>query len=82
MFVERTIDQRRAEIKPIIEKLQELELSMKYEPVVKLYKQMNQYVITGERQEINILFEGVDRRIKGVLTNNALEPCVIKLIAQ
>ena len=54
----RTKEERQEEVKKIIKKLTELELSICYEPVKELYAVMKEYIEKGERQEKNnSLFE-------------------------
>jgi hypothetical protein len=76
---ERTIDQRREQVRPIIDKLTELQMNISYPAIRELYKQLNQFVKTGEDSKIKIPFPEFGRRIKGELTNAVYKPCWVKL---
>jgi hypothetical protein len=76
---ERTIDQRREQVRPIIDKLTELQMNISYPAIRELYKQLNQFVKTGEDTKIKIPFPEFGRRIKGELTNAVYKPCWVKL---
>lgn len=75
----RTLENRKNEVKELIKELAKFELSMKYEPVQKLYKEFKKYIDTGERIIINIPFPMISRRIKGVLSNTVNEQVTITL---
>ena len=75
----RTKEERQEEVKKIIKKLTELELSICYEPVKELYAVMKDYIENGERKEIKINFPMINRDIKGVLAISIREKCCIKL---
>ena len=75
----RTKQERQEEVKKIIKKLTELELSICYEPVKELYAVMREYIENGERKEIKIHFPMINRDIKGVLATSIREKCCIKL---
>lgn len=76
---ERTIEQRREQVRPIIDKLTELQMNISYPAIRELYKQLNHFVKTGEDSKIKISFPEFDRRIKGELTNAVYKPCWVKL---
>ena len=76
----RTKEERQEEVKKIIKKLTELELSVCYEPVKELYRIMKEYIEKGERKEIKIHFPIINRDIKGVLAISIREKCCIKLV--
>ena len=76
----RTKEERQEEVKKIIKKLTELELSICYEPVKELYAVMKEYIENGERKEIKIHFPMINRDIKGVLATSIREKCCIKLV--
>lgn len=78
-YVERTVEERKSEVKIIINKLIELELTMSFPAVKELYKIMNTYIADGQTVKINIDFPEFSRKIRGVLHNSAREPCWIKL---
>lgn len=76
---ERTIEQRRAQIRPIMDKLTELQMNVSYPAIRELYKQLQTFVKTGEDAKIKIPFPEFSRRIKGELTNATYKPCWVKL---
>jgi len=76
---ERTIEQRREQIRPIIDKLTELQMNVSYSAIRELYKQLNQFVKTGEDAKIKIPFPEFSRKIKGELSNAPYIPCWVKL---
>ena len=76
----RTKEERLEEVKKIIKKLTELELSICYEPVRELYVIMKEYIEKGERKEIKIHFPMINRDIKGILATSIREKCCIKLV--
>lgn len=78
----RTLEERKNEIKEILNHLNEFELNPKYEPIKKLYKLFKQYIDTGQRLVINIPFPMINRRIKGILANSIHEEVSIVLIQE
>lgn len=76
---ERTQEQRRGQIRPIIDKLTELQMNVSYPAIRELYKQLNQFVKTGEDAKIKIPFPEFSRKIKGELSNAPYIPCWVKL---
>lgn len=76
---ERTQEQRRAQIRPIIDKLTELQMNMSYPAIRELYKVLNQFIKTGEDAKIKIPFPEFSRKIKGELSNAPYIPCWVKL---
>ena len=76
---ERTIEERREQVRPIINKLTELQMNISYPAIRELYKQLNQFVKTGEDTKIKISFPEFSRRIKGELTNTTYKQCWVKL---
>ena len=62
----RTKEERKNEVKTILVKLTELELTLAYE----LIKIMQKYTEEGGKIKINIPFPMINRRIKGVLMPN------------
>ena len=78
---QKTKEQRVADVKPIIHKLNELQLNMSYEPIRKMYKSINEYIKEGESRKINIAFPEVKRRIKGFLSDDTRKETWIKLEA-
>ena len=67
---QKTKQERSSDIKPIIQKLNELEINTSYPAVKRLYKEIGEYVKDGESRKINIAFPEVKRRIKGFLSDD------------
>ena len=63
----------------IIEKLEELHLSIDYEPIKQFYDIMFNYIRTGERIIVNIPFPQMNKRIEGVLATNIREEVALRL---
>ena len=78
-IVFRTKEERRKEVQTIIEQLSEFELNMVYEPIKKLYEIFKRYIQEGSREEVNIPFPEINRRIKGVLAISIKEEVWISL---
>jgi hypothetical protein len=77
---DRTKAERQAQIKPILEKLTELQLHASKFPAVKaLMVQIQDYIKNGEPQKINIVFPEFGRRIKGTLETNRHVESSVKL---
>ena len=76
---ERTQEQRRVQVRPIIDKLTELQMNMSYPAIRELYKVLNQFIKTGEDTKIKIPFPEFSRKIKGELSNAPYIPCWVKL---
>jgi len=76
---ERTIEQRREQVRPIIDKLTELQMNVSYPAIRELYKQLSLFIKTGEDMKIKIPFPEFSRRIKGELSNAPYIPCWVKL---
>jgi|LauGreDrversion4_2_1035121.scaffolds.fasta_scaffold00159_27 hypothetical protein len=76
---ERTIEQRREQVRPIIDKLTELQMNISYPAIRELYKQLNHFVKTGEDTKIKIAFPEFSRKIKGELSNATYKQCWVKL---
>jgi hypothetical protein len=76
---ERTIEQRREQVRQIIDKLTELQMNVSYPAIRELYKQLSQFIKTGEDMKIKIPFPEFSRRIKGELSNATYIPCWVKL---
>ena len=77
--VQRTLAERQAEVRPIIEKMGELGLNTAYEEVVELYELMRRYVQEGERVEVNIPFPAAGGKLTGVLATNVREQVWVKI---
>jgi len=74
--------ERQLAVKPIIQKLTELHLSpTSYESIKILYQQLQVYIQTGERIELNIPFIEYNCTIKGILTSVIKEQVWVKLEA-
>ena len=76
---ERTIEERRRQVRPIIDKLIELQMNVSYPAIRELYKQLSQFIKTGEDAKIKIPFPEFSRKIKGELSNAPYIPCWVKL---
>jgi hypothetical protein len=76
----RTKEERQLEVKKIIIQLTQFDLNIKYDPVKKLYESFKLYIREGERIVINIPFQEINRRIKGVLAVNKREEVTIGLL--
>jgi hypothetical protein len=76
---ERTLEERREQVRPIIDKLTELQMNISYPAIRELYKQLNHFVKTGEDAKIKIAFPEFSRKIKGELTNATHKSCWVKL---
>jgi len=76
---ERTVEQRREQVRPIIDKLTELQMNISYPSIRELYKHLNQFVKTGEDAKIKIAFPEFSRKIKGELSNATYKQCWVKL---
>ena len=75
----RTREERKQEVRTIIDKLTELQLTMAYDPIRQLFIILQNYEKNGRRININIPFPMINKRIKGVLTDTINEQCWIKL---
>lgn len=76
---ERTQEQRRAQVRPIINKLTDLQMNMSYPAIRELYKVLNHFIKTGEDTKIKIPFPEFSRKIKGELSNAPYISCWVKL---
>ena len=72
-------EDRMADIKPIIQKLNELELNTSYPAIKRLYIEIAQHMKDGESRKINIPFPEVKRRIKGFLSGDTRKETWVKL---
>lgn len=75
----RTKSERIDAVKPIIEKLNELHLTIQYEPIKQLFSLIQQYINEGKEIIINIPFPIINKRIKGVLCDNIRHQVWVKL---
>ena len=78
----RSKKERQSEVYIIINKLNELELTIAYDPIKELYKILQNYVNNGGKIVINIPFPMINRRIKGLLPDTINEKCWIKMIQE
>ena len=78
---QKTKQERSSDIKPIIQKLSDLELNTSYPAIKRLYKEIGEYVKDGESRKINIAFPEVKRRIKGFLSDDTRKETWVKLEA-
>ena len=74
-------EERISDIKPIIQKLNELELNVSYTSIKRLYIEIAEYMKDGESRKINIPFPEVKRRIKGFLSGDTRKETWVKLEA-
>ena len=75
----RTSEERRREVRFIIDKLNQLELTMAYDPIRQLFIILQNYVKNGQKIQISIPFPMISKRIKGLLSDTVNEKCWIKL---
>ena len=75
----RTMEERKEEVKIIINKLTNLELTIAYNPIKELFIILQKYVKEGGKIQINIPFPMINRRIKGLLPDTINEKCWVKL---
>jgi translation initiation factor IF-3 len=73
------IQERKREVNEIIVKLTELELTIQYEPIKKLFKLLKEFIENGCKIKVSIPFEIINRRIKGELLPGKREKSWIKL---
>lgn len=60
-------EERQAEVRPIIEKLTELNITVLEPPVKELFHNMSLFVKNGEKLKINIPYPRTNQVIEGVL---------------
>lgn len=78
-IVYRTKEERQNEVKEILDKLNDFDLNMSYEPIKKLYQKFKEYIQEGNRIKINIPFPEINRRIQGILAISIREEVWINL---
>jgi len=78
-MTKRTKEERRIETNSIIKSLNDLKINTVYPEVRELYKCIQSYVNDGIRQEIDIIFPAISRKIKGVLSLDKKEKVWVKL---
>ena len=75
----RSKDERQEEIRTILEKLSELQLTAQYESVQKIIKIFSSFINDGGSFNINIPFPEINKRFKGLLTDNKKYQIFVKL---
>ncbi len=75
----RSLEERKEEVRKLINKLDELQLTTDYDAIKQFYDLMFKYIRTGERILINIPFPEMKKRIEGVLAVNICEEVAIRL---
>ena len=79
----RSLKQRQFEIRPIIQKLTQLHVSINQHDEIKLlFKEMQRYIQEGVRIELNIPFDAYNTTIEGVLATNLNERVWVKFAAK
>jgi len=75
----RNKEERIAAVKPIIEKLNELQLTIEYDAIKELFTLIQEYINEGKQISVNIAFPMINKRIKGMLCDNIKEEVWVKL---
>lgn len=75
----RTTDERKKEVRIIIEKLTELKLTTIYEPIQELFRFLKMYVNENKSMRINIPFPSIRKQIVGYLPIESNKECWVKL---
>lgn len=79
----RSKEQRQAEVRPIIVKLNELHLSpTQHDEIKQLFKEIQRYIQDGVRIELNIPFDAYNTTIEGVLAIRLKERVWVKFAAK
>ena len=79
----RTKEQRQAEVRPIIVKLNELRLSpTQHDEIKLLFKEIQRYIQEDVRIELNIPFDAYNTTIEGVLATRLKERVWVKFAAK
>lgn len=78
----KTMEQRKEDVRNIIKELNKFELTLRYEPVKKLYAHFKDFIENGNIVKVNIPFPMINRRIKGNLMPNVKADSVITLIKE
>ena len=78
----KTKEQRKEDVRNIIKELNKFELTLRYEPVKKLYTHFKDFIENGNIVKVNIPFPMINRRIKGNLMPNVKADSVITLVKE
>lgn len=78
----KTKEQRKEDVRNIIKELNKFELTLRYEPVKKLYAHFKDFIENGNVVKVNIPFPMINRRIKGNLMPNMKADSVITLVKE
>ena len=76
----RTKEERVLETRCIVNKLNELKLSIIHEPVYKLFEIMRKYIHEGMTQNIDIPMYMINKKIHGILEIEKDKQCMVKII--
>ena len=66
----KTKEERKSDVRNIIKELSKFELTLRYEPIKKLYGHFKDFIDNGNHIKVNIPFPMINRRIKGELMPN------------
>ena len=75
----KSIEERKIEINDIITRLTNLELTIQYDEIKKLFILMQTFIKEGNKIKVNIPFPMIERRIKGEFLAGKREKSWIKL---
>lgn len=75
----KTIEERKTETNEIITTLTNLQLTIQYEEIKKLFKLIQIFIREGNKIKVSIPFPMIERRIKGELLPGKREKSWIKL---
>ena len=75
----RSKEERKIEAHKVVSKLNELQLTVAYEPIKELFTILKDYINNGGKMEVNIPFPMINKRIKGLLPDTVNEQCFIAL---
>jgi len=78
-MTQRTREERIQETRMIVNKLNELNLTVIYSPIAKLFNQMKKYINDGERQDVDIKIYECDKKIIGSLEIDKTNKCILKI---
>jgi len=75
----RTEEERKLEVRKVIEKLNELKITNDFDAIKELFERMKKYISSGEKININIPFPEFGRSIVGILEIDKQKQCMIKI---